>query len=173
MPIPWDAIDSDVASGGGGGMSFSGWGDILKVGGDIFGGIGSFMQGSEMNDAYKYNAQVLNEQAQLVEAAGALKVEEIGVAEDEMLGTQKAVYARAGVTMSGSPTDVALQTATNFEYDKLVTKYNTEVAASKMKSEAGLQTYYGRMSKQKGEFAFGQSLIKGAMDVLPLIGMAA
>ena len=170
MPIPWDSIGSSVDSGGGDG--FSGWGDILKFGGDILGGVGGLMQGEEMNDAYRYNAQVLNEQAQLVEAAGGLKVEELGVAEDEMLGTQKSTYARAGVTMSGSPTDVALQTATNFEYDKLVTKYNADVQASNLKSQASLDTYYGKMSKQKGEFSFGQSLLKGGMDLLPLLALA-
>jgi hypothetical protein len=167
MPIPWDAIGNDSSAEGGGG--FSGWGDILKFGGDIFGGIGSLMQGEEMNDAYRYNAQVLNEQAQIVEAAGALKIEELEVAKDEMLGTQKATYARAGVTMSGSPTDVALQTATNAEFDKLVVKYNSDVEASKLKSQANLDTYYGRMAKSKGEFGFGQALLKGGMDALPLI----
>ena len=39
------------------------------------------MQGEEMDAAYKYNASVLNEQAQIVEAAGALKVQELGTQE--------------------------------------------------------------------------------------------
>lgn len=171
MPSPWGGASSygDAASSGGG---FSGYGDLLSAGGDIMAGIGSLEQGFEINDAYAYNARVLQEQAQIVEASGALKIQQIGTSEEEMLGTQKATYARAGVTMSGSPTDTMLQTATNAEYDKLIVKYNADVSAANMKSQASLDTYYGKMAKAKGEMQFGQSLLKGGMALLPLLAMA-
>jgi hypothetical protein len=137
----------------------------IKSLGDVLGGVGDVMQGFEQNDAYDYNAQILENQAVEVATAGALEVEQIGEEETSMLSTQKAMYAKSGVTQSGSPTDVALQTATNFEFDKLVSQYNTKISENKLQSEADMQKYYGKVAVNKGIAGLGKSLLSGAMDL--------
>ena len=138
----------------------------LTMFGDVIQGVGGLMQGFEIQDAYDYNAGILDQQAEQVMVAAGLQEEEIGQAESEMLGTQKAMYAKSGVTMAGSPTDVALQTATNFEFDKLVTNYNAKVKESYLQSEASMSKMYGKEAAEQGIFKMGASLLKGAGALL-------
>ena len=138
----------------------------LTMFGDVIQGVGGLMQGFEIQDAYDYNAGILDQQAEQVMVAAGLQEEEIGTAESEMLGTQKAMYAKAGVTMSGSPTDVALQTATNFEFDKLVTDYNAKVKESYLQSEANMSKMYGKEAATQGMFKMGSSLLSAGKALL-------
>ena len=138
----------------------------LTMFGDVIQGVGGLMQGFEIQDAYDYNAGILDQQAEQVMVAAGLQEEEIGTAESEMLGTQKAMYAKAGVTMSGSPTDVALQTATNFEFDKLVTDYNAKVKESYLQSEANMSKMYGKEAATQGMFKMGSSLLSAGAALL-------
>ncbi len=138
--------------------------------GDIFQGAGDLMVGAETQNAYNYNSAILANQAQEALTAGELTVEEIDAAEKVLLSTQKAMYAKAGVTSHGSPTDVALETATNFEFDKLVTTYNAKVAASNLESKAALEKYYGQVAANKAQFNMGQALLKGGMALMGIGG---
>ena len=140
--------------------------DYLKAGGDILGGFGGLMQGFEMQDAYNYNSGILEQQADQIMFSSDLNIEEIGQAEDELLSTQKAMYAKAGVTQVGSPTDVALQSATNFEFDKLVSRYNAEVAAANVRSKADINKYYGKEVAREGVMNLGKSLLSAAGGLL-------
>lgn len=143
-----------------------GAGDYLSVGGDLLSGLGQLEQGLEIQDADNYNAQILSSQAEQSLVAGNIETAKIGVAEEELLGTQKAMYAKAGVTTFGSPTDVALNTASNFEYDKQIATYNANVQAQNLNSQAGLEKMYGAEAANKGIMSLGASLLKGAGALL-------
>jgi len=75
-----------------------------------------------------------------------------------LLSIQSAAYARVGVTQSGSPLDVALGTATEFELDKQITRYNAESKARMLEWEA-------KKAKQAGTFSAGMDLLQGAASM--------
>lgn len=135
--------------------------------GDILGGVGSYLAAKEEQGAYNYNAQIFDTQASEVMTASDFQIRDIEGQEGFMLDTQKAQYAKAGVTMNGSPTDVAVATATNFEFDKLVTTYNSKVQAQELQSKADMERYYGKVAVNRGKFQLGMSLLKGGMDLFP------
>ena len=128
--------------------------DAMSAGSDILSGIGKYMQGQESAKAYKYNAGIALQQ-------GQFQVEQIGKEEVSTLSTQKAMYAKAGVEMSGSPIDTALNTATNFEYSKQIATYNAQSAAN-------MDNYEAAVAKQQGEFGLASGIAGAAMG----IGMA-
>lgn len=131
---------------------------ITKAGGDVISGIGSYMQGMEAAGADEYNANL-----DLMQ--GQFNVDAIDSEESEELSTQKAMYAKAGVAFSGSAVDVALETATTYEYDKQVANFNAQ-------SKANMDNYEAAMEKQKGEFGLAAGMLQGAGALLPLALLA-
>ncbi len=127
---------------------------FLKAGGDLLGGIGAYMQGQDSASADEYNARLA-----LIE--GDFQVQQLSRDEDLTLSTQKAMYAKAGVEHSGSVLDTALSTATNYEYSKQVSNFNSQ-------SKANMYDYEAQVAKQKGKFALGMGALQAGMDLLPL-----
>ena len=113
----------------------SAWGDIIS--------------GQAQQSAYNINASI-------VEIQGEQTQEEIEAQEKEMTSTQRAMYAKAGVTSSGSPLEVMLNTATTFETDKAIAKYNTV-------SKASMLRYEGQQAKNAQMFKAGLALLSGGV----------
>jgi len=143
---PYSAPEFSSPSGGGIGM-----GTAIKAGSSIMAGIGAYMEGKEKQEADEYNANIAL-------MKGTFDVEQLGLEESSMLATQRAVYARAGVEMSGSPLDVALSTATQFEYSKQVANFNAQ-------SQANMDEYEGKVAAQQGEFGLATGIL-GAVGKL-------
>lgn len=128
-----------------------GAGTLTSAFGSVIQGIGGYMQGQEEAGADEYNASLALMQ-------GEFNVQNIGLQEGETLSTQKAMYAKAGVEQSGSVLDTALNTATNFEYDKQVATFNA-------KSAANMDQYEARVAKQQGGFALGAGIAEAGLDI--------
>ena len=146
-PSVASSVASPAASGGGIGL-----GTAIKAGSSIMAGVGAYMQGQEMAGAYEYNASL-----ELMK--GQFEVEEISGEEAAKLSTQKAEYAKAGVEQSGSVLDVALNTATNMEYDKQVAMFNA-------KSAAAMDDYEAKMAKSKGDMGLSMGILGAAVSLL-------
>src|SRR5438445_5509442 len=82
------------------GFGMSGVSSFLNVGSSILGAYGQLLSGKQKAGADEYNAQLALD-------AGSISLQELEGAEEEVLSTQKAMYAKAGVAMSGSPLDAA------------------------------------------------------------------
>lgn len=120
---------------------------------------GQYEQGQEIAGAYEFNAALTLQGLDY-------DIGRIDVAEGEYGGTQKAMYAKAGVTMSGSPLDVMLKTATNFELDKQVANYNAQ-------SKVAMDNYKASQAKKQAEFDSVGTLISGAAGIAQTVGMFA
>lgn len=144
-----DTLDQYVDSSGNSNMPTLP--QAMSAGGAILGAFGDIMAGDEANQADQYNAALALEQ-------GQFEVYDLDTSESDTLSTQRAMYAKAGVTMSGSPLDTALNTATGFEMDKQIATYN---AASK----ANMDTYSGEVAKNQGQFKAAGSLVQGASQI--------
>lgn len=112
---------------------------------------GDIMAGSAERKAYDMNAS-------MVEFAGEQTQEDITKQEKELTSTQRAMFAKAGVTQSGSPLEVMLQSKTNFEMDKAIAKYNTA-------SKASMLRYEGTQAKNAAQFKAGMSLLEGGLKL--------
>lgn len=144
-----DTLDQYVDSSGNSNMPTLPQG--MAAGGAILGAFGDIMAGDEANQADDYNASLALMQ-------GQFSNQQLDLQETSTLSTQKAMYAKAGVEMSGSPLDTALNTASQFEMDKQINTYNAASAAN-------MDTYEGQVAKNKGAFSAAGSLIGGAEQV--------
>ena len=122
--------------------------------------VGDIMQGNQQKSAYDYNAGVLDVQAQETVEAGKLQQEEMDEEFRSLQGRQQSAYVAAGVVSnSGSALDVMLNSATNFEFDKMVQNYNTQIAVNNLKSRANIDRYYGKVAQKQGQFQAGMTIL--------------
>ncbi len=126
-------------------------GSLLSAGGAFLGAYGDILQGQEQQDAYEYNANLALQQ-------GQFEIEGLDIQETDYLSTQKAIYAKSGVAMSGSALDAAVNTASQFEMDKQISNYNTQ-------SKANMERYKGEVAKQNSDFKAGMSILSGVADL--------
>jgi hypothetical protein len=112
---------------------------------------GTYMQGIQQKKAYDYNAE-------LVRQSGVMDQYQLGREEVALLSSARAMTAKAGVTQSGSPLDAALASASGFELDKQIAKYNTE-------SKANMMDWEGRQAKKQAQ---SQALMQGIEGIAML-----
>lgn len=144
-PSDENVADSSIVNSSG----FSiGTGTLISAASSGLGAWGSLLAGSETQGADDYNAQLALEQ-------GQFEVNDLDTSEADTLSTQKAMYAKAGVTMSGSPLDTAVNTASGYEMDKQIATYNAQ-------SKANEDTYLGKVAQSQSEIKAGQQLLSGA-----------
>lgn len=148
MPSGQEMADASVVNSSGFSMSP---GSILSFGGDMLGAFGALTAGNEQDAAYQFNAQLALEQ-------GEFSVKDLDKAESDTLSTQRAMYAKSGVTLSGSPVDTAYNTAAAYEMDKQITTYNA-------KSKANMDTFMGKAAKSQAQMKAGEELIQGAASL--------
>ena len=145
-------------------------GDIMKGIGTGVSMFGEYEQGQAQKQAFDFNATLDEFSAQATEAAGAETQREIGIGEESMLSTQRAITAKNNVTMSGSPLDAALVTASNFEMTKATADYNTKMNVLRYKSKASQDQYYGQVAQEQSQAKMASTLMSGVGSI---IGLAA
>ena len=143
------AVDSS------GNSTMPGIGSLMGIAGDFLSAYGAVTQGQEEQQAYNYNANLALMQ-------GSFDVNQLNLQETDTLSTQKAIYAKAGVEMSGSPLDTAVNTASNFELDKQIATYNAQ-------SKANMDRYEGEVAKQQADFKAGMDVFSGVADLAMLL----
>lgn len=133
-------------------LNFGTIGKGLKFGGSILGGFGALQEGDQIAGADEYNAQLALNQGKITE-------EQLNREETILSSQQRAGYLKAGVTLSGSPLDVMMQSASQVELDKQINRYNA-------KSKADMYQYEADVAKNQAKFKFGESLLSGGLGLL-------
>ena len=80
----------------------------------------------------------------------------------KLLSTQRALYGKSGVEMSGSPLLTMEDTASQGELDALAIRYGGDVAAAQNRSQANLSRMQGSNAMTAGYFSAGSTLLQGA-----------
>lgn len=124
----------------------------LKEGGNLLSSYGIFEQGQEISGADEYNANLAIQE-------GDFDVQNLDTQETELLSTQRALYTKAGVALSGSALDVMLKSATQAEMDKSVANFNAQ-------SKANEYDYQAKVAKAQAGFKSGENLISGGLKIL-------
>ena len=109
---------------------------------------GQYRSGQAQEAAYKYNAAATEEKGKYEEARSREKLR-------HLLGTQRALYAKAGVDItSGSPLLTLMNTATEGEVEALNIRRGYQ-------TESKLQKYYGKQAAISGYYGAGSTFLSG------------
>jgi hypothetical protein len=146
-------------------------GDIMKGIGTGISMFGEYQQGQAQKDAFDFNATLDEFSAEAEKVAGAETQREIGIGEESMLSTQRAMTAKNNVTMSGSPLDAALVTASNFEMTKSIADYNSKIKELQYQSKASQNRFYGQTAQNQSNMQMASTLMSGVSSMLPLLAM--
>jgi hypothetical protein len=137
-------------------------GQAAQAGGTILTAYGKYREGKDTGNAYKYNEAVMQREQEMIGRSAQIQQNQISRQKGKTLATQHARYAKSGVvTTSGSPYEVAVDTAGQYEMDKAIVAYNAEV---ERRRAAAMQAQYGKAAKnayQAGLVGAGSSLLQG------------
>lgn len=140
----------------------------------------SELQGRESQITADYNAAVSRANASAIRTSADMDIARQRVAKESFRGTQTARYASSGVTLAGSPLDVLIDTAANFELDMMITNFNAETAMSQQefaatqfaregrsavllsKMQASQQRNQASYYKRQGYIGAGSTILKTA-----------
>lgn len=125
---------------------------------------GSIKEGNDAANAARRNADTARMQAKNIEAAGALDAQRQRKQAESLYKRQKALYGASGVTFSGSPMAVMLDTAAEAELDAQIGEYNTKINRNQALSQADYDDYQAQVYSQAGLFKAGSSLLTGASN---------
>lgn len=145
----------------GAGGSFA-WLPTVMTAGTAMSAIGSMQQGQAAKAAAGYNAAMMEQNA-------TVERQQAGAREDaqrrqarQVLGAQRAAFAQSGGGMGGSAADVMGQSAMNAELDALTLRYEGDLRARGMESQAASERYSGRSSAMAGYMGAAGSILSGA-----------
>lgn len=114
----------------------------------------------------EYNSQVALNNAKVIEQSARLERDRGAKKKETLLSQQRAYYAKAGVLNTGSPFEVAIETASEFELDLQIEYWNAQVAAN-------AQIAQSRLDKAQANIARAQALLYGQMKIVqPVLTIA-
>lgn len=109
-----------------------------------FAAASALSQGLAANKAAQFNAAVLGQNAALARQQGEMEAEQIRRLGRKRIGEARAAYAASGVRMTGSALDVLADSERQVELDAATARWNAELRASGMQSQAALSRMQGR-----------------------------
>lgn len=122
-------------------------------------------QGEAAEDAAKYNAAVANNDAAAANDQAQYEASRIRDRNRRILASQRAGQAKSGLAMSGSFSDVQLDSTIQGEMDALAAIYTGQINAGSAQARAQLAKLEGRNAKRAGYMGAGGSLLTGASTV--------
>ena len=135
---------------------------IVSVAGTALSAYGQIQQGKAQQKWGSYNAALAERDA---ETARLNAEYEAGVQCKEtqkLLGRQRALYGKSGVTLEGSPLLMMAETAAEGELDALMIERGGKTRAQGYRSEAVLSRMKGKAAKRAGYYGAGSTLLTGA-----------
>lgn len=138
---------------------------LMSVVGAGISAYGSIREGQDQAQASRYNADVARQQATMIEQSGALEAEDKRRQALRLTKRQTALYAASGVTLSGSPLAVMIDSAAEGELDARISEYNTKVGASQARSQAGYDEMQAGMYERGGLYKAGTTLLTAGTNI--------
>lgn len=125
--------------------------------------VGSIVQGNAQSAAAKANARIADQNRDIALQQAGAREDQVRRQSLGVLGAQYAGIAESGVDPgSGSAARALAQSATNAEYDALVTRYEGRMQALGFEREASLERARGRNARNAGYLNAATSILAGA-----------
>ena len=118
-------------------------------------------EGEQEQQAQEFNAKVAEQQAQLTRESSALEEFKARKRLKLVSGEQRALFAKSGVTFSGSVIDVIEESISNAELDIATSNFNAEVKARGFESEAAQARIVGQQARRISRLRAGATLLTG------------
>jgi len=118
---------------------------------------GQYSSARSQEKAYEQTARIAEADAVEAKRKAGYEESQARTRLKQLMGTQRALYAKAGVDLSeGSPLLVLADTAARGEEDLAYIREGGDVAATRLRNTASLQRFYGSAAKSAGTIgAFG------------------
>ena len=125
----------------------------------------SMAQADAQEDAARYNAAVAENDANAAAQQSQYEAQRIRDRNRRILASQRANQAKSGLALTGSFSDVQLDSAIQGEMDALAAIYTGQINAGSAEARAQLSRMEGRAAKRAGYLGAGGSLLTGASGV--------
>lgn len=123
---------------------------------------GQYRQGEAQQEAYNANAKVAEENAKAAKESSAWEEQQSRLRLTRLMGTQRTLYAKAGVDLSsGSPLMVLADTAAKGAEEVQAIRYGGDVAATQQLNQARLDRMYGKNAYNAGMIGAGSTFLTG------------
>lgn len=121
---------------------------------------GQYQSGQAQAKAYKQQAAIADADAITEKKKSEYEEGQARLRLRQLIGTQKTLYAKAGVDLSsGSPLLVLADTQARGEEDLRMIRYGGDVEVARQRNQASLARFYGSQSSKAGTIgAFGSGL---------------
>ncbi len=128
--------------------------------GAIMSAVGSVRQGNIAKNAADYNAQVDEQNAQVALNQGTQQQEIVRRRAQQAIGEQLASVSSSGTGLNGSNLDLLSESLYNKELDSLNIRYESELKARGLQSQAQLTRIEGKQARTAGYLSAAQSIGK-------------
>ena len=126
----------------------------------IAGAYGQRMMSKARVGSYLYNAEILEQNADLIAAARDIETERMIEGARELKAKQRASYSKSGAAIdSGTPLIVVLDQASKVQKDILQHRRNRMIEEQGMRHQADMQRWNAAVEKSAGKAAKIQSII--------------
>jgi len=132
---------------------------VLAVAGMGMSFYGTMRGGQLQQDAYEYNAAVARQQAQMTKESGKMAAYRKRKANATFTSKQRALFAKAGVLMEGSPLETITADLATMEMDALILEYNTNIEVSRYLSESEYNVMRGEHAITSSRYSAFSSLL--------------
>jgi len=123
---------------------------------------GQYASARNQEKAYEQNAAIADADANEVKRKAVYEESQARTRLRSLMGTQRALYAKAGVDLSeGSPLLVLADTAARGEEDLAYIREGGDVAATRARNTASLQRFYGSTAGKAGTIGALGTLASG------------
>lgn len=147
-------------------MGIGALGAVISFAGAGVAGMSQIEQGKSQQAMANYNAAVQEQQAKQSEADARSKANAQRAGNQALMSKQRALYAKAGVTASGSPLLVQAEQAAVLEMGALDIERTGNVKAAYARSQAELDRMAGKVAKKAGKMQGYSTILMGAGQML-------
>jgi len=130
--------------------------------------IGQIQAGQSQAEWSAYNAEVSRQNALAAKQSAeydATRTREEGA---KLMARQRVLYAKSGVALEGTPTDVILGTAEDVEMDAMAILRKGLIQSQQYESQATLSEMSGAAAKTQGYYGAGSTLLTGIGNIAAL-----
>lgn len=118
------------------------------------------------------NAALAERQAEAEQQAAAAEAKRQRKEGEELLARQRALFAKGGVEMRGTPLSVVVDTAEELEADRLTILREGAISAAQRRGQADILRMQGKAAKQRGRAAYRGSVLSAGGTILSTVGTA-
>lgn len=128
--------------------------------------MGQMQAGKQQAAAHRYNAQIAIQNADATRTRGKLEEYRENKRVAQVIGSQRALTAKSGVSFTGSPIMVFKDSMANANLNMMINRYNTEVEARSYESQAKIDTRMAGYAESSGRMNAMTTILGGVTQLV-------